>query len=73
MSKSDFQTGTVKFFNSAKGWGFVTPDSGKKDLFVHFFAIEEEGFRTLNEGDRCEFTVGEGRKGPEVKQLRRLD
>jgi CspA family cold shock protein len=56
-------TGVVKWFNNAKGYGFVTPDNGEKDIFVHFSAIEMDGYRTLKEGDRVEFEIGEGPKG----------
>jgi len=56
-------TGTVKWFNNTKGYGFVTPDSGEADVFVHFSAIEMEGFKTLKEGQRVSFEVTEGPKG----------
>jgi CspA family cold shock protein len=56
-------TGTVKFFNSAKGFGFITPEDGSKDVFVHATAVEQAGLRTLNEGDRVTFTLGDDRKG----------
>lgn len=56
-------TGTVKWFNNTKGYGFVTPDSGEADVFVHFSAIEMEGFKTLKEGQRVSFEVIEGPKG----------
>jgi CspA family cold shock protein len=55
------QTGTVKFFNEDKGYGFITPEDGSKDLFVHVSGIEEG---PINEGDTVEFEIGEGRKGP---------
>jgi len=54
------ETGVVKWFNEAKGYGFITRDSGGKDVFVHHTAIVMEGFRTLNEGDRVEFEVTRG-------------
>ncbi len=63
------ETGTVKWFNGGKGFGFITPDSGGDDLFVHFSEISGEGFKTLNENDRVEFTVGEGKKGPQAQQV----
>lgn len=56
-------TGTVKWFNADKGYGFLTQDNGGKDVFVHFRAIASEGYRTLNEGQRVEFEVEEGQKG----------
>jgi CspA family cold shock protein len=56
--------GTVKWFNSEKGFGFITPDDGSKDLFVHYSEIKSNGFRTLDEGQRVEFEVGQGDKGP---------
>ncbi|HEY7552621.1 MAG TPA: cold-shock protein [Hyphomicrobiaceae bacterium] len=56
-------TGTVKFFNSAKGFGFITPEDGSKDVFVHATAVEQAGLRTLNEGDRVTFTLEDDRKG----------
>jgi cold shock protein len=57
-------TGTVKWFNPAKGYGFITRDDGGKDVFVHFSAIQSAGFRTLDEGQRVEFEVEDGAKGP---------
>ena len=56
-------TGTVKWFNNSKGYGFVTPDNGDQDVFVHFSAIEMEGYKTLKEGQKVEFEVTEGPKG----------
>ena len=63
-------TGTVKWFNDAKGYGFITPDDGGKDLFCHHSEIVMEGFRTLHEGQAVEFTVEQGAKGPAAKQVR---
>jgi CspA family cold shock protein len=57
-------TGTVKWFNESKGFGFITPSDGSKDVFVHFSAIASEGFRTLAEGQDVTFDVEEGAKGP---------
>jgi CspA family cold shock protein len=57
-------SGTVKWFNADKGYGFITPDDGGDDLFVHHSEIRTEGYATLDEGQKVEFTVGEGRKGP---------
>jgi cold shock protein len=56
-------TGTVKFFNSAKGFGFITPEDGSKDVFVHATAVEQAGLPILNEGDRVTFTLEDDRKG----------
>jgi len=57
-------TGTVKWFNDRKGYGFITPDDGGDDLFVHHSEIESSGYASLNEGQKVEFEVGEGKKGP---------
>lgn len=62
-------TGIVKWFNNAKGYGFVTPDDGDQDVFVHFSAIEMEGYRTLKEGQRVEFEVEQGPKGLHAQNL----
>ena len=56
--------GTVKWFNDQKGFGFITPEGGGKDCFVHHSAIQAQGFRTLAEGDRVEFEIVQGTKGP---------
>jgi len=56
-------TGTVKWFNNAKGYGFVTPDDGDQDVFVHFSAIEMDGYKTVKEGQKVQFEVSEGPKG----------
>lgn len=61
-------TGTVKWFNTSKGYGFITRENGP-DVFVHYSAIESEGFRNLAEGDRVEFTVAQGPKGPQASQV----
>lgn len=60
------QEGTVKWFNAEKGYGFIEPDTGEGDVFVHFTAINADGFRTLEEGQRVTFEVVEGQKGPQA-------
>ncbi len=57
-------TGKVKWFSDQKGYGFITPDDGSKDLFVHHSEIQGSGFKTLSENDTVEFEVGQGQKGP---------
>ncbi|WP_181792672.1 cold-shock protein [Streptomyces sp. WELS2] len=64
------QTGTVKWFNDEKGFGFITPDGGGDDLFVHFRAIEAEGFKALKEGQRVSFVAERGQKGMQAAQVR---
>ncbi len=63
-------TGTVKWFNEAKGFGFLTQDGGGEDVFVHFSAISGEGFRTLTEGQRVSFDVEDGAKGLQATSVR---
>jgi len=62
-------TGTVKWFNDAKGYGFIKPEDGGKDLFVHFSQISGTGFKTLTEGTKVEFEAREGQKGPEAANV----
>jgi len=71
---SERMLGKVKWFNSAKGYGFIEVGGGKKgkekkDVFVHFSAIQTEGYKSLNEGDEVEFTITEGNKGPQASDV----
>jgi cold shock protein len=62
--------GTVKWFNAEKGYGFITPEDGSKDLFVHFSGIEGDGYKSLNEGQKVEYQPTQGQKGPQATQVR---
>jgi cold shock protein len=62
-------TGTVKWFNDAKGYGFITPDDGSEDLFAHFSAIQMQGFKTLKEGQKVSFEVTQGPKGKQASNI----
>jgi CspA family cold shock protein len=62
--------GTVKWFNSEKGFGFIAPDDGGADVFVHFSAIQADGYRSLDENQRVEFEVTQGQKGPQAESVR---
>jgi CspA family cold shock protein len=62
-------TGTVKWFNDSKGFGFITPEDGSKDVFVHFSAIASDGFRSLAEGQKVTFDVEDGPKGPQASNV----
>ena len=64
--------GKVKWFNDAKGYGFITPDDGSKDVFVHHQAIAAEGFRSLQEGDSVQYDVTQGPKGPQAANVKKL-
>ncbi len=61
--------GTVKWFKADKGFGFIQPDAGGEDLFVHFSEIQVSGYKTLDEGQRVNFEIGEGRKGPQAQKV----
>jgi CspA family cold shock protein len=65
-------TGTVKWFNDAKGYGFITPDDGSKDVFVHFNAIQSSGFKKLEEGQKVEYEVVQGPKGLNAENVKPL-
>ena len=65
-------TGTVKWFNDQKGYGFVAPDDGGNDLFVHHSNISASGYRSLQDGQKVEYEAGTGRKGPEATNVRPL-
>jgi cold shock protein len=65
-------TGTVKWFNDAKGFGFITPENGEKDCFVHHTAIKADGFRSLAEGERVEFDIVQGAKGPAAENVTKV-
>ncbi len=64
------QTGQVKWFNAAKGFGFISPDDGTSDVFVHYTAIEIKGYKTLHEGDAVEFEMQSSPKGPQATRVR---
>jgi cold shock protein len=64
--------GTVKWFNAEKGYGFIAQDDNSPDVFVHFSAIQGSGYRSLEEGQRVEFEVTQGQKGPQAEQVRPL-
>jgi cold shock protein len=65
-------TGTVKWFNATKGFGFITPDDGSADVFAHFSSIDGSGYRELTEGQKVDFDVEQGPKGPQAKRVKVL-
>ncbi len=67
------ELGVVKWFNGEKGYGFIARDNEEKDVFVHFSAINAEGFRTLREGQRVEFEVVDGEKGPQAQNVELIE
>ena len=66
---TETKTGTVKWFDNKKGYGFITPEDGDKDLFVHMSSIEMEGFKTLKDGQEVEYEVGESDRGPVAQNV----
>lgn len=62
--------GTVKWFNSEKGYGFIQPDDGSADVFVHYSEIQSNGYKSLDENQRVEYEVGQGQKGPQAQSVR---
>jgi CspA family cold shock protein len=68
--RQEMATGVVKWFSDEKGFGFITPDEGGQDAFVHFSAIQGDGFRTLAEGAKVEYDLEEGQKGPQATNVR---
>jgi CspA family cold shock protein len=72
VEEEDMPEGTVKWFNGEKGFGFIAPDQGDKDVFVHYSAIAGSGFKSLEEGQRVAFEVSQGQKGPQADNVRVL-
>ena len=71
-AKREMAQGTVKWFSGEKGYGFITPDDGEEDIFVHFSGIEGTGFRTLKEGDRVSYEPTRGRRGEQAEKVRKV-
>jgi CspA family cold shock protein len=67
--QSNMSTGKVKWFNESKGYGFIEPDGGGRDVFVHYSAIQGEGYKTLSEGQLVEFEITQGEKGPQAANV----
>lgn len=65
-------TGVVKWFNNTKGFGFIKVDGMEQDVFVHYSAIQGDGYRSLEEGERVEFVISQGKKGQEAREVRRI-
>jgi CspA family cold shock protein len=72
MKEQYMATGTVKWFNADKGFGFIAPDDGGEDVFAHFTAIQSSGYRSLNENQKVEFDVEQGQKGLQAANIRPL-
>jgi len=72
LRRQKMSTGTVKWFSDQKGFGFISPEDGGDDLFIHHSNIDGEGYKSLAEGQRVEYEPGEGRKGPEATKVRSL-
>ena len=72
MGQGNMARGKVKWFNDAKGYGFIAPDDGSKDIFVHHTAIQADGFRSLQENDAVEYQIGQGPKGSQAEQVRKV-
>ncbi|BDU68646.1 cold-shock protein [Geothrix oryzae] len=70
--KKDMSEGTVKWFNAEKGFGFITPDEGGPDIFVHYSAVQTKGFRSLDEKQRVSFEVVQGPKGPQAANVNKV-
>jgi CspA family cold shock protein len=68
----ELKQGMVKWFSQEKGYGFIIPDEGGEDLFVHYTSIEGSGFRGLEEGERVSYEVGQGRKGPQAQNVSKV-
>jgi len=73
LRKSTMATGTVKWFNDTKGYGFISPDDGGDDLFAHFSEIQADGFKTLQDGQKVTFEVTQGKKGLQASNIRPAD
>ena len=72
QEERDMATGTVKWFNADKGFGFIAPDDGSEDVFAHFSAIQSSGYRSLNENQKVEFDVEQGQKGLQAANIKPL-